>query len=91
MTTYQVAFTDVAQAEADAAYLWMLYGRGPGAYHHVYPDIAPGEDEKQAILRALQHTGGNRTKAAELLAISIRTLRNKLKEYSLEVSEPAGV
>ncbi|WP_269799095.1 helix-turn-helix domain-containing protein [Geminisphaera colitermitum] len=37
--------------------------------------------EKQAILRALDHTGGNRTKAAELLNISIRTLRNKLHDY----------
>jgi DNA-binding NtrC family response regulator len=49
------------------------------------------ELEKQAILRALEHTGGNRTKAAELLGISIRTLRNKLKEYAVEVAEPAGV
>jgi DNA-binding NtrC family response regulator len=37
--------------------------------------------EKQAIKNALQQTGGNRTKAAELLGISIRTLRNKLQEY----------
>ena len=49
------------------------------------------ELEKQAILRALEHTGGNRTKAAELLGISIRTLRNKLKEYSMDVAEPAEV
>lgn len=39
------------------------------------------ELEKQAILSALRTTGGNRTKAAELLKISIRTLRNKLQEY----------
>jgi DNA-binding NtrC family response regulator len=39
------------------------------------------ELERRAILRALQSTGGNRTKAAELLKISIRTLRNKLQEY----------
>jgi len=39
------------------------------------------ELEKQAIKTALQQTGGNRTKAAELLGISIRTLRNKLQEY----------
>jgi DNA-binding NtrC family response regulator len=39
------------------------------------------ELERRAILRALQATGGNRTKAAELLKISIRTLRNKLQEY----------
>lgn len=39
------------------------------------------ELEKQAILSALRSTGGNRTRAAELLKISIRTLRNKLQEY----------
>ena len=37
--------------------------------------------EKQAILAALRRTGGNRTKTADLLKISIRTLRNKLQEY----------
>jgi DNA-binding NtrC family response regulator len=39
------------------------------------------ELEKQAILSALRTTGGNRTKTADLLKISIRTLRNKLQEY----------
>jgi two-component system response regulator FlrC len=32
-------------------------------------------------LRALDHTDGNRTHAAKVLGISIRTLRNKLNEY----------
>jgi DNA-binding NtrC family response regulator len=39
------------------------------------------EMEKQAILSALRTTSGNRTKTAEMLKISIRTLRNKLNEY----------
>jgi DNA-binding NtrC family response regulator len=39
------------------------------------------ELEKQAILSALRATNGNRTKTAEMLKISIRTLRNKLNEY----------
>lgn len=39
------------------------------------------ELEKTAILRTLELTGGNRTRAAELLQVSIRTLRNKLAEY----------
>lgn len=47
-------------------------------------EIMPLDElEKRAILAALQSTGGNRTRAAECLNISIRTLRNKLQEYRL--------
>ncbi len=41
------------------------------------------EIERLHILWALEQTGGNRTKAAALLEISIRTLRNKLHEYRI--------
>jgi DNA-binding NtrC family response regulator len=39
------------------------------------------EIEKEAILHALDETGGNRTRAAELLGIGLRTLQRKLREY----------
>jgi len=48
--------------------------------------------EKSLIFRTLQHVNENRTHAAQLLGISIRTLRNKLREYqgeSLKEDEPA--
>jgi len=45
-----------------------------------FPTLA--EIEKQHILAALNHCQGNRTHAAKLLDVSIRTLRNKLHEYN---------
>ena len=47
--------------------------------------------EKALIQLTLQHTKNNKTRAAEILGISLKTLFNKLKEYGAsEVSEPAG-
>lgn len=42
------------------------------------------EVERDLILETLRHCLGNRTHAANILGISIRTLRNKLNEYSAE-------
>jgi two-component system response regulator FlrC len=40
--------------------------------------------ERDLIIDTLSHCLGNRTHAATILGISIRTLRNKLKQYSDE-------
>jgi DNA-binding NtrC family response regulator len=52
------------------------------------------EVEKHHILMALERCRGNRTHAAKVLGISVRTLRNKLNEYSgkglASISEPSG-
>lgn len=46
-----------------------------------FPTMTLEEMERRMISRALEETHGNRTHAARALGISIRTLRNKLKEY----------
>jgi DNA-binding NtrC family response regulator len=75
----------------------------PDAGKDVPPDSGPlllRDMERKLIFNALEKTNGNRTHAARMLGISIRTLRNKLHEYeegfpSLEVAsysrEAAGM
>ncbi len=48
----------------------------------IAPGMTLGEAERQLILKTLEFTRQNRTQAAKLLGISIRTLRNKLHEYN---------
>jgi two-component system, response regulator FlrC len=51
------------------------------------------EVERDLILETLRHCLGNRTRAATVLGISIRTLRNKLNDYAAagaEVPPPGG-
>jgi DNA-binding NtrC family response regulator len=47
--------------------------------------------EKGLILRTLEHTRNNKTRAAEILGISLKTLHNKLKEYGSREVGVAGV
>jgi len=50
--------------------------------------------ERHLILDTLDYCAGNRTHAAKILGISIRTLRNKLSEYTdsgFPVPEPGQV
>jgi transcriptional regulator with PAS, ATPase and Fis domain len=42
------------------------------------------EAERNAVSRALQETKGNRTKAASLLGISMRSLFYKIEKYGLK-------
>jgi DNA-binding NtrC family response regulator len=69
----------------------------PGQSHGTQPSAAPGtagdslalaigtsieEAEKQLILRTLAAQDNNKTRAAQILGISLKTLHNKLKAYS---------
>ena len=62
----------------------------PESAHHEKEGEAPAVGqtvagmERKLIIDTLKHTFGNRTTAANILGISIRTLRNKLKQYQEE-------
>ena len=56
-------------------------GAAPGVQLGALAGCTVAEVERRLILETLQRTRNNRTHAAKLLGISIRTLRNKLAEY----------
>jgi len=45
--------------------------------------------ERHLILQTLRHCGGNRTRTARMLGVSLRTVRNKLRAYWLDSESPA--
>jgi len=51
------------------------------------PAVRPGvtllQLERRLLETTLEATGGNRTRAAELMGVSLRTVRNKIREYGL--------
>jgi len=46
------------------------------------PGVTVEQAERELIRQTLEATGNNKTRAAELLGISLKTLHNKLKEYA---------
>ncbi len=49
---------------------------------HVQVGTTVEDAERQLIMKTLESTNNNKTRAAEVLGISLKTLHNKLKEYS---------
>ncbi len=49
-----------------------------------------GEAERLLILKTLEATNNNKTRAAEILGISLKTLHNKLKEYGQMAASEGG-
>ena len=43
-----------------------------------------GEVEQELVLQTLARCDGNRTRAARVLGMSVRTLRNKIRQYSAD-------
>ena len=82
---------DGGQSDARRADVGVLLNREDGVAGLVGRRME--EVERDLILHTLGHTLGNRTHAAVLLGISIRALRNKLRDYATQgvaVPPPAG-
>ncbi|THD73686.1 MAG: Fis family transcriptional regulator [Bradyrhizobium sp.] len=64
----------------------------PGVPHPLTPtEVVPlligstvDEVERELMLQTLARCDGNRTRAARVLGVSVRTLRNKIRQYSAE-------
>ena len=73
-----ITLQDLLGEQADMEEQMAVHGRnfttGPETFNL-------GDMEREMVKRALSKTKGNRTHAARLLGISVRTLRNKLAEY----------
>jgi DNA-binding NtrC family response regulator len=51
-----------------------------------------GEVERELVLQTLARCDGNRTRAARVLGLSVRTMRNKIRLYSTDgIDIPAHV
>ncbi len=70
-------------AKSTPAVMGAASGAGASANIFAGSVIPLHEMERIMIQKGLEHTSGNRTQAAELLGISVRTLRNKLNEYRM--------
>jgi DNA-binding NtrC family response regulator len=65
----------------------VLPGSPAMAPHQVVPLLigaTVGEIERELVLQTLARCDGNRTRAARVLGLSVRTLRNKIRQYSAE-------
>jgi DNA-binding NtrC family response regulator len=61
-----------------------------GSYVSVRVGSTVGDAERLLILRTLEFTGYNKTRAAEILGVSLKTLHNKLKEYEFQRENAGG-
>ena len=71
-----IRLPDAVQAD-DASESVRIYEATRGLLGHTVAAV-----ERELILLTVECCNGNRTRAATVLGISVRTLRNKLKEYS---------
>jgi DNA-binding NtrC family response regulator len=71
----------------EAAHLPPAVTHEPGPESQAHVALGPGttveEAERRLIMMTLEHTRDNKTRAAEILGISLKTLHNKLNKLRL--------
>ena len=67
-----------------------LSGAPPPSIHTVglTPGMTVDEAERRLIELTLEHTRDNKTRAAEILGVTVKTLHNKLKRFRREAEKP---
>jgi two-component system response regulator FlrC len=73
--------------EKDILIQWPVDPAAPVGGPQLAPGMTVAEAERLLIMKTLEFTQQNRTRAADMLGISIRTLRNKINEYKGAVDE----
>ena len=71
----------------------VVQGAAEGASLKEIADSAAAEAERQAIVRALRVTGGNKSQAARRLKVDYKTLHLKMRKYGLsrgDAADPAA-
>ena len=85
---------NTAQVKSGAANAYQAaaggFEQGTGATKSSIVGRTVQDVERELILNTLDYCQGNRNHAADILGISIRTLRNKLKEYNDKAKEGAA-
>ena len=76
-----VALCDGDEIKGDALRLVAPPALGPAPW--LRPGLSLREAEKALLEMTLEATAGNRTHAAELLGVSLRTVRNKIRDHGL--------
>jgi DNA-binding NtrC family response regulator len=66
--------------------VWSLSPAADAVEDRLRPGVSLGEMERKLFAMTLEATRGNRSRAAELLGVSLRTVRNKVRSYNLPSS-----
>ena len=74
---------DVLDASVFRKEIWPLAAPQVREEEALMPGTPISELERRHVEKTLALANGNRTRAAEMLGISLRTMRNKIKEYGL--------